>query len=1170
MVIRTASPSVNINEVDLTRGQIDAISTNVAAFAGPFEKGPVGTAVLVNTEADLQRIFGNPTDENYEYWWTVNNFLEYGGVCYVVRCDDAIGDSSGTGLQKMKNAADVVGTDGFGPYIKNRTDFEENFQWGTVLGGATEARFIANSPGVWGNSLGVSVIDRGADYQLSLKPNEVTEIDTGLPTTGEFGSTVAGSINTVDLVSGGTCFESGSTLPLSGGSGTTATLNISRVADSGPVSSLGSLVSGGSGYRDANNLTTSGGSGFGLTVDILANDNGPATGVSITTVVNNYRFTLIDAGLTENSINVSLGTSTGGDGVGAVILGSFVENRLTDVRVSAGLGGSGYKVGDVLTIINLNGTSVDILDTDTTLTVTSVNVNGQVSSVSLRNAGTGYREGDEITVLQTGSTTPAIIEVNSVESTGEILEFDIVAPGTGYIEGDILTVTTPGGRIATLNTLVGGADYVTGVYNSVPLTGGGGDGAVATIIVDSTGEVSSVILTDGGTGYGATDTLSADVDRLGGGIGAGFSIDVATVTGANASFRVTDVNESGAKLPSGSLVGTYYRVVAPNGLSFANNAFVEECDPAGSPLDATGHVVSGENGSYKILSTGGVFSVGSYLTTDGGTTRVGPISAVYELGSHVLYEVSEDSNFVVSTIFKPKTYTVREAKDNFNWTETPALGQKSPQTGAGAHGDTYAYDSELQVWRLIYNPAEDDLIVDSNYVYRVLSSESWYDQQIAYQGVPWYRFAPRPGTTRYALERGAFGDGLNILLYDATGDLTGSKGNILESYIGVSKLAGARTIEGENNYYIDVINQTSQYIWANKPLEGNTHKLLNLGLSDVGDTVGDGVECIYIDNEAIDLNFGENNLSVTLGEIQDGYRVYADESFEDLDYILQGPAFNNLEESIAKANFIISIVEAKKSCMAFLSPPRYLVVGRSDSQAITEGILEWEREIPSSSYTFLDSGYKYSYDRFNDTFRNMPLNGDTAGVVARTSLESEPWYSPAGVSRGQIYNVVRLVYNPSKEQRDQLYANRVNPIVTFPGEGTILFGDKTALGYNSAFDRINVRRLFLVVQKAIARSSRSILFQFNDEVTRSLFKNNVNPYLRDVQSKRGMQDFLVVCDGSNNTPEIIDRNEFVADIYIKPNRSVNYIRLNFVATKTGVTFDESVALFRGTNGAINR
>ena len=251
--------------------------------------------------------------------------------------------------------------------------------------------------------------------------------------------------------------------------------------------------------------------------------------------------------------------------------------------------------------------------------------------------------------------------------------------------------------------------------------------------------------------------------------------------------------------------------------------------------------------------------------------------------------------------------------------------------------------------------------------------------------------------------------------------------------------------------------------------------------------------------------------------------------------------------------------------MTFLSPLRSYVIGLN-SELVTNNIEQWADTLTSSSYAVFDSGYKYAFDRFNDVYRYMPLNGDTAGTLVFTSNEAEPYYSPAGVSRGQIRNVVKLPFNPSKSQRDILYSARVNPITTFPGEGTILFGDKTALAYSSAFDRINVRRLFLVVEREIAEIARVNLFEFNDQVTRTLFKNNVNPFLRDIQSKRGMYDFLVVCDETNNPPGIIDRNEFVADIYIKPARSINFITLNFIATKTGATFEESIGLVRGTTG----
>jgi phage tail sheath protein FI len=256
------------------------------------------------------------------------------------------------------------------------------------------------------------------------------------------------------------------------------------------------------------------------------------------------------------------------------------------------------------------------------------------------------------------------------------------------------------------------------------------------------------------------------------------------------------------------------------------------------------------------------------------------------------------------------------------------------------------------------------------------------------------------------------------------------------------------------------------------------------------------------------------------------------------------------------------MAEELKTCMAFVSPPRYAALDPLKADVITGEVITFFDQLSSSSYSVFDSGYKYTYDRFNDKQRYVPLNPDMAGLLTESSQIAEPWYSPAGVVRGQVRNVTRLSYNPSKEQRDQLYSARINPVTTFPGEGTILYGDKTALAYSSAFDRINVRKLFLIIEKEISKISRSVLFEFNDVTTRALFRNNVNPYLRDIQSRRGMTDFLVVCDESNNTPEIIDRNEFVADIYIKPSRSINFVTLNFVATKTGVSFSEAVGLFR--------
>jgi len=465
-----------------------------------------------------------------------------------------------------------------------------------------------------------------------------------------------------------------------------------------------------------------------------------------------------------------------------------------------------------------------------------------------------------------------------------------------------------------------------------------------------------------------------------------------------------------------------------------------------------------------------------------------------------------------------------------------------------------------------YEPVNnEDLLNDSTQIYQIDAGEDWYTQQVAFDGIPWYRFAGRPGSSPNALDKASGKDEIHLVVYDSTGEITGSKGNTLENYYNLSKNAGALTPEGNRNYYIEVVNKTSSFVFANTDVDTVSLEPLNtaLGNLEIGERFKNGQMSAYIDNKTYVLGGGVDALTATLGEIQTGYQKFIDENIEDLDYVLMGPSFDSQDDAVAKANFIISIAESKRDCMAFVSPPKYAALDPLNAEVITDNTVDFFNRVSSSSYSVFDSGYKYMYDRFNDKYRYVALNADIAGLMAATSYFNEPWFSPAGLQRGQIRNVVKLGYNPSKEQRDQLFGARINPVVTFPGEGTVLYGDKTALTYSSAFDRINVRKLFLILEREISKISRSVLFEFNDSVTRTMFVNNVAPFLRDVQSRRGLLDFLVVCDSSNNTPEVIDRNEFVADIYIKPNKSINFISLNFVATKTGVTFSESVALFRG-------
>ena len=297
-------------------------------------------------------------------------------------------------------------------------------------------------------------------------------------------------------------------------------------------------------------------------------------------------------------------------------------------------------------------------------------------------------------------------------------------------------------------------------------------------------------------------------------------------------------------------------------------------------------------------------------------------------------------------------------------------------------------------------------------------------------------------------------------------------------------------------------------------------------------------------------------MRATLGDLMTSYDLFANKDDEEVDYLIMGPGCSSKDQSQTKANKLIAIANERKDCMATIGPHRADIVNVTNTTTQTHNLIEFFSPLTSSSYAVFDSGYKYMYDRFNNEFQFVPTNGDIAGLMCRTNLVAYPWFSPAGQQRGLINNAIKLAYNPTKDQRDQLYPQRINSVITKPGVGTLLFGDKTALSFASAFDRINVRRLFLTVEQALESAAEAQLFELNDELTRANFRNIVEPFLRDVEAKRGLSGFLVICDTSNNTPDVIDNNEFRADIFLKPARSINYVTLTFVATRTGVSFEE--------------
>ena len=419
------------------------------------------------------------------------------------------------------------------------------------------------------------------------------------------------------------------------------------------------------------------------------------------------------------------------------------------------------------------------------------------------------------------------------------------------------------------------------------------------------------------------------------------------------------------------------------------------------------------------------------------------------------------------------------------------------------------------------------------------------------------QFTSTPGTSTYTSNQGGANDEIHIVVIDEDGKFTGTSGTILEKFGFVSKASDAKDDSGNSLYYKNVLASKSKYIrWMSHPTANAGASYAN-ATSTWGNT-SSGTSFTRLTSN-VTISFGATSAAGADGTLVAANTIAAYNSFSsaestDISLIVTGPGANTISSSL------ITLAETRKDCIVFFSPAKSDVVDNAGSEA--DACVTQAASIGSSSYAFMDCGWKYQYDKYNDVYRWVPLNGDIAGLCAKTDIEKDPWFSPGGLNRGQIRNVVKLAWNPTKTERDTLYVKGVNPVVTFQGEGTVLFGDKTLLSRPSAFDRINVRRLFIVLEKAIARAARFSMFEFNDQFTRAQFIALVEPYLRDVQGRRGITDFRVVCDETNNTGEVIDRNEFIGDIYIKPARSINFIQLNFVAVRTGVSFEEVVGKFQ--------
>ena len=565
---------------------------------------------------------------------------------------------------------------------------------------------------------------------------------------------------------------------------------------------------------------------------------------------------------------------------------------------------------------------------------------------------------------------------------------------------------------------------------------------------------------------------------------------------------------------------------------------VDDADESGFAFQVGDMIKFHTNNSVTATSNGAITTASINLTVDGNSGTIAVGQRVIGSGINEVVKVKTVTSQTALILDKPITIA-----NDIDMAFSPYASVEAGDT----QYEVTAINSEVLSIRL-----KDD--ADSGGLQTIIPDNSFITRRWRFADL--FDAAPRQSEYNRVNGRGT-GDEVHIAVFDTTGLISGADINVagqrsnsvLETFANLSLNPAAKSPQGDSIYYPTVLFNRSDFIlWGDHIAAGT-----NWGT----DTTSAYTEIRPI--TTVSLTGGTDDYSVTAGELELAYDKFADAESEDINLVLGGPSSAVTDTAAGQdthVTMITSLVEGRKDCVGFVSPYKSATVGISNSTTATENVTAAFELCPSSSYMVFDSGYKYMYDKYNDTFRFIPLNGDTAGLCANTDSIADPWFSPAGFNRGNVRGAIKLSYNPNQTERDQLYRGRVNPVVNFPGQGVVLFGDKTALTKPSAFDRINVRRLFLVLEKAIATAAKFQLFEFNDEFTRAQFRNLVEPFLRDVQGRRGITDFSVVADGTNNTGEVIDRNEFIGDIFIKPARSINFITLNFIATRTGVAFSE--------------
>ena len=823
-----------------------------------------------------------------------------------------------------------------------------------------------------------------------------------------------------------------------------------------------------------------------------------------------------------NTAQLKNAVSRIGQSVASVTINNPTTNGKYVSAPSVGFSGGG----------GTNAAGTAILDAD-----------GKVSQVVITNSGSGYSSQPTVTFDAVGVSGQATVAQGSTASASATLAnvsagaltgtLTINDGGSGYSSNPVVSISGGGGSSAGVTVTPTITD---GVITAIAVSGGSGYSSAPSISVAAPTGL-AITLVSGGTNYDPTATYNVSV--TGGAANTGFAATATvSVSGTITGFTVTNfgdyTNFSGVSpvipIPGTTAVGT--AVISADSIKIENNEVYEAQygDNTTGWLFAAKSAGAWGNGLRVCIVDNGPRQSIALTSGDSAINNV-------SVGDYVT-SGSKKGKVIDYTMVGTTHYVHVVIVDNTSnvYLENPTAGQlfsAADSLTIGSNSGTAASVDDGSVW----------------WTYAKLYSGS---------NLTWNSVAARPVNTAdgEAYAGDAYGrDAVHIAIVDEDGSVTGSKDTIIESFTYLSKASDGRGPQGGLNYYKNILADGSKYIYAGDTIyETNTRTQDFEPVGSKDYDLSAGADYTALASGAWDLSSSDFN---------GAYDEFREIDSINLEYLIMGPGLATETATKEKLNYIAGIAAERKDCMAFGSPHKGNIIATTGlplaNKDIVKNVKDFYNGVSSSSYLVLDCNYKYVYDRWNQKYCYIPCNTDVAGLVADTAIRQEPWFSPAGFSRGAIRNLAKLAWNPSKTDRDELYANRVNPISTFPGQGAVLFGDKTALSTPSAFDRINVRRLFIVVEKAIEEAAKAQLFELNDEITRNVFKGIIEPFLRNIQSRRGVTDFLVVCDASNNTSAVIDNNEFVADIYIQPTRSINFITLTFVATRTGISFSEVVA-----------